>query len=230
MDSVEIDLISNRWFSNPFFIIILEVIMKQQTVLTIAIALTAFIVLVVGGVIITEQAAQAKSSAPAQVQTAQTTQNQDVQQAPQVSQDLLKQITDREAQYQALINQANAQLEQARKDEKALQDQITVLKSTNAQLVAQVAAQPAVLTPQKASQVAASYMHQQDLYAVESVNYYASTAYKVTFSSGAIVFVSTYGQIMAAMSAPSADASSGGGGGGKGGGSKPSGNGGGHDD
>ena len=204
--------------------------MKQQTVLTIAIGLTAFIMLAVAGVIITEQAAQAKSNVSAQVQTAQTAQNQDVQQAPQVSQDLLKQIADREAQYQALINQANAQLEQAQKDEKALQDQFTVLKTTNAQLAAQVAAQPAVLTPQQASQVAASYMHQKDLYAIESVNYYDSTAYRVTFSSGAIVFLSKYGQIMAAISAPSADASSGGGGGGKGGGSKPSGNGGGNDD
>jgi hypothetical protein len=217
--------------------------MKQQTVLTIAIALTAFIMLAVGGVIITEQTAQAKSSAQAQAaqaaqnQDVQAAQNQDVAQAPQVNQDFLKQIADREAQYQALINQANAQMEQAQKDEKVLQGQLTALKSTNAQLTsqltAQAAAQPEVFTPQKASQAAADYMHEKDLYAVESVTYYGSTAYKVTFSSGAIVFVSTYGQIMAALSAPSAVASSGGGGGGgnKGGGSKPSHDGGGgHDD
>ncbi len=215
--------------------------MKQQTVLIIAIALTAFIMLAVGGVIITQQAAQAKSSAPAQAQTAQnrvqsqadqSVQNQDVQQAPQVNQDLLKQISDREAQYQALINQANAQMEQAQKDEKVLQDQLATLKNANTQLAAQVAAQPAVVTPQEASQAAAAYMHQKDLYAVESVKYYGSTAYKVTFSSGAIVFVSTYGQIMVALSAPSAVASSGGGGGGGGGGGSKSSHegGGGHDD
>jgi septal ring factor EnvC (AmiA/AmiB activator) len=207
--------------------------MKQQTVLTIAISLTAFIMLAVGGVIIAEQTAQAKSSIQAQVQTAQTdqmAQNADVQQAPQVSQDLLKQIADREAQYQALINQANAQLEQAQKDEKAIQDQLAALKSTNAQLAAQVAAQPAILTPVQASQVAADYMHEKDLYAVELVKYYTSTAYKVTFSSGAIVFVSTYGQIMAALSAPSADVSSGGGGGGGRGSKATHDDGGGHDD
>ncbi len=189
--------------------------MKQQTLLIVAIALTAFVLLAVEGAIISNQAAQAKSSSPA---PAQTVQNQDAQPAPQVSQDLLKQISGREEQYQALINQANAQLEQAQKDEKTLQNQVTSLKSANTQLAAQAAAQaaaqPAVLTPQQASQVAAKYMHQQNLYAVESVKYYGSTAYKVTFSSGAIVFVSPYGQIMAALAAPSAAASSGGGGGG----------------
>jgi septal ring factor EnvC (AmiA/AmiB activator) len=201
--------------------------MKQQTVLTIAIALTAFIMLAVGGVILTEQTAQAKSNAPAQVQASQS---QDVQQAPQVDQDLLKQISDREAQYQALINQANTQLEQAQKDEKTLQDQLTALESANTQLTAQVAAQPPLLTPQQASQVAADYMHQKDLYAVETVSYYGSTAYKVTFSSGAIVFLNTYGQIMAALSAPSAPVSSSSGGS-RGGGSKYSEHdGGGHDD
>jgi len=204
--------------------------MKQQTLLIIAIALTAFVMLAVEGVIISNQGAQAKSSAPAQ---AQTVQNQDVQPAPQVNQDLLKQISGREAQYQALIDQANAQLMQAQKDEKTLQDQLTTLKSANSQLAAQAAAQaaaqPAVLTPQQASQVAANYMHQKDLYAVESVSYYGSTAYKVTFSSGAIVFVSTYGQIMAALAAPSVAASSGGRGGG-GGGSYQEHEGGGHDD
>jgi septal ring factor EnvC (AmiA/AmiB activator) len=201
--------------------------MKQQTVFTIAIALTAFIMLAVGGVILTEQTAQAKSNTPAQVQAAQS---QDVQQAPQVDQDLLKQISDREAQYQAWINQANAQLEQAQKDEKTLKDQLTALESANTQLTAQVAAQPSLLTPQQASQVAADYMHQKDLYAVETVSYYGSTAYKVTFSSGAIVFLNTYGQIMAALSAPSAPVSSSSGGS-RGGSSKYSEHdGGGHDD
>lgn len=207
--------------------------MKQHTLLIIAIALTAFVMLAVEGVIISNQAAQAGSSAPAQAQTVQNqdAQNQDVQPAPQVNQDLLKQISDREAQYQALINQANAQLIQTQKDEKTLQDQLATVKSANAQLAAQAAAQaasqPAVLTPQQASQVAAKYMQQKDLYAVESVKYYGSTAYKVTFSSGAIVFVSTYGQIMSALAAPSVAASSGGGGGG---GSYHESEGGGHDD
>ncbi len=200
--------------------------MKQQTLLTIAIALTAFVMLAIEGAIISNQAAQAKSSAPAQ---AQTVQNQDIQPAPQVNQDLLKQISDREAQYQALINQANAQLAQAQKDEKTLQDQLAALKSANDQMAAQVAAQPAVVTPQQASQVAAKYMHQTNLYAVELVSYYGSTAYKVTFSSGVIVFVSTYGQIMSAFTAPSVAVSSGGGSGGGGGSSSNEHEGGGHD-
>jgi hypothetical protein len=56
-------------------------------------------------------------------------------------------------------------------------------------------------------------MHQKDLYSVETVSYYGSSVYKVTFSSGAIVFVNTYGQIMSAQSAPSAAGPSSGGGG-----------------
>jgi septal ring factor EnvC (AmiA/AmiB activator) len=206
--------------------------MKQQTILSIAIALTAFVMLAIEGAIITSQVAQAQSNVQAQVQQAQAqlAQSQDVQQAPQVSQDLLKQISDREAQYQGLINQANAQLLQAQKDEKALQEQVAQLESANAQLAAQAAAQPAVLTPQQASQVAANYLHQKDLYAVESVSYYGSTAYKVTFSSGAIVFVSTYGQVMSVLSAPSAAASSGSGGGSGGGSHSYEDSGGGHDD
>lgn len=179
--------------------------MKQQIVLTMAIALTAFVMLAIGGVIIAKQTAQAKSNAPVQ---AQAVQSQDNQQAPQVSQDVLKQISDREAQYQALINRANAQLEQAMKDEKSLQAEVDGLKSANAQQAGQLAAQakvqPAILTPQQAAQVASDYMHQKDLYAVESVHYYNTTAYKVTFSSGAIVFVSSYGEIMSAQSAPAA--------------------------
>ncbi len=213
--------------------------MKQQTILTIAIALTAFVMLAIEGAIITSQVAQAKANAAAQAQASisqdvPSTQYQDTQPAQQDYQPLLTQIANREAQYQALINQANAQLIQAEKDEKALEDQVTTLKSANAQLASSAAAQaaqPAVVTPQQASQAAASYMHEKDLYAVESVSYYGSTAYKVTFSSGATVFVSTYGQIMLALSASSGSTSSGssGGGGGGGSGSHYS-DGGGHDD
>lgn len=173
--------------------------MKQQMVLTIAIALTAFVMLALGGVILAEQTAQANSSAPVQVQAVQS---QSAQQDPQLSQDVLKQVSDREAQYQALINRANTQLQQAMTDEKTLQAEVDNLKSANAQAAAQQKAQPATLTPQQAAQVASDYMKQKDLYAVEPVHYYNTTAYKVTFSSGAIVFVSTYGEIMSAQSAP----------------------------
>lgn len=173
--------------------------MKQQMVLTIAIALTAFVMLAVGGVIIAEQTAQAKSSTPAQAQAAQS---QNGQQDAQVSQDVLKQISDREAQYQALINRANTQLQQAMDDEKTLQAEVDSLKTANAQEAAQLKSQPATLTPQQASQVASEYMKQKDLYAVEAVHYYNTTAYKVTFSSGAIVFISAHGEIMSAQSAP----------------------------
>jgi hypothetical protein len=58
------------------------------------------------------------------------------------------------------------------------------------------------LTPEQAAQVAAQYWGRSDLYSVESAMLNGTTAYKVTFSSGDIVYVSPVGQVVAVNAAP----------------------------
>ena len=66
--------------------------------------------------------------------------------------------------------------------------------------VAQAA--PVVLSPEQAAQLAALYWGRSDLYSVESAVLKGLDTYKVTFSSGDIVYVSPDGQIVAAIAAP----------------------------
>jgi len=61
---------------------------------------------------------------------------------------------------------------------------------------------PVPLTPEQAAQVAAQYWGRSDLYSVESSVLKGVNAYKVTFSSGDVVYVSPDGQIVAAIAAP----------------------------
>jgi hypothetical protein len=54
--------------------------------------------------------------------------------------------------------------------------------------------------------VAGSYIHRTDAYSVESLSTNGVTAYKVTFSSGDVVYVSTDGQVISVQYAPRASA------------------------
>ena len=58
------------------------------------------------------------------------------------------------------------------------------------------------LTPQEAAQVAADYMGRSDLYSVESAVLNGLAAFKVTFSSGDVVYVSPDGQVVSVVAAP----------------------------
>lgn len=58
-------------------------------------------------------------------------------------------------------------------------------------------AQPALLTPEEAAQLAAQVMGRTDLYSVETATWNGVQAYLVTFSSGDLVYVSPTGQILA---------------------------------
>jgi hypothetical protein len=66
--------------------------------------------------------------------------------------------------------------------------------------VAQATVSP--LTPEQAAQVAAKYWGRSDLYSVESAVLKGANAYKVTFSSGDVVYVSPEGQVVAVIAAP----------------------------
>jgi hypothetical protein len=65
------------------------------------------------------------------------------------------------------------------------------------------AAVPAILSSQDAAQIAAWYIGRSDLYAVESGSLNGTSAYKVTFSSGDLVYVNQQGQVLSVVAAPS---------------------------
>jgi uncharacterized membrane protein YgcG len=85
---------------------------------------------------------------------------------------------------------------------------------------AQQAAQPPAATPQPiamqvavptqqtfvqaqdAATIASTYINRTDLFSVELADFNGSQAYKVTFSSGDIVYVSMIGQVLAAQPPP----------------------------
>ena len=91
-----------------------------------------------------------------------------------------------------------------------------------------VAADPAVVPPaaptvvanvaaQDAASIAAKYLNRTDLYSVELATFQGAQTYKVTFSSGHIVYVSLQGQVLSSTNPPppTVVTVSGGGGGGK---------------
>ena len=58
------------------------------------------------------------------------------------------------------------------------------------------------ISPEQAAQLAAQYWGRNDLYSVESTQVNGISAYKVTFSSGDVVHISTDGQVLGAFAAP----------------------------
>jgi len=182
----------------------------KKTALWISLALTAFLLLVAGGIVTSVKSAQKANDASTQtpdpaLQQAADTPTQAIDPALQQA------IKDRETAYQTMIADANARLLQAQKDEQALQAQLNALQqSSNPQPAPQPAPQPspvpAGITPQQAAQVAGSYIHRTDAYSVERVSTNGVTSYKVTFSSGDVVFVSTAGQVTSVQHAQRASA------------------------
>ncbi len=84
-----------------------------------------------------------------------------------------------------------------------VQQQPASQASTSLQLAAPTAAAPAApaaapqtVAPQDAASIAAKSINRTDLYSVELTTYQAVQAYKVTFSSGDIVYVGLTGQVL----------------------------------
>jgi hypothetical protein len=178
----------------------------KKTALWISLALTAFLLIVAGGVVTTVKGAQKVKEAASQVSDQAT--QAPVDAATQSIDPAIQQaINDREAAYQKMIAEANARLAQAQKDEQALQDQLQALQQNNTAAAAPTAApQPTGISPQQAAQVAGSYIHRGDAYSVENVSTNGVSAYKVTFSSGDVVYVSMAGQVISVQYAARAKA------------------------
>ena len=159
----------------------------NRTAFILSVALTAFALLLTGGVVTAVRNAQAKAAvtpAPTVETVADPTLDPAIQQA----------FTEREQAYQDLIAQANARLDQLQQSNQSLQAELNAMQSAPT-AAAPVAVAPSV-TPEDAAQIAARYLNRTDLYSVESAQFNGIPAYLVTFSSGDMVYVGTDGQVL----------------------------------
>lgn len=63
-------------------------------------------------------------------------------------------------------------------------------------------AAPLLVSPEEAAQIAASIMNQSDVYSVETAALDGVDVYKVTLSSGDVVYVSPIGEVLQVVPAP----------------------------
>lgn len=162
----------------------------NKTAFVISTALTAFVLMVVGGITYAVRASaqtQAAASSPAMV----------LQAASDPALEAV--LNEREAAYQKMIAEANARLEQAQQQQLALEAQ---LASVQAQAdPAALLPQAVSVTPEEAAVIAANYWGSNSIYTIETVLVKGETLYQVTFSSGDLVFVSLDGKVAGAIGA-----------------------------
>jgi hypothetical protein len=180
--------------------------MKQKLALFISAALTAFALVIVGGVITNVRGASKVQPTPVATEEA-------VVATPTLDASIQDAINQREQAYQDLIAQANARLAEAQQNELALKAQLEALQNANTAAAGAAAPTAANLAPEDAATIAAQYMGRVDLYSVETTILSGNTVYKVVFSSGDIVYLSLDGQILGVAPAPLAAGPSGGSGG-----------------
>jgi predicted PurR-regulated permease PerM len=150
----------------------------NKTALMVSVALTAFVLIAVAVVFLTGKALQPASAAT-------------ISDIPLVADEQLQQaLNEREAAYQDLINQANSRLDKLQKENQALQAQLSAVQND------QQVSTPAQIQPETAAQVAASWLGDNQVYSVESTTIQSIPVFKVTFSSGVLVYVSAEGQVI----------------------------------
>jgi hypothetical protein len=188
----------------------------NRMALLISAVLTAMVVAVLGGVVYSARAtelAKAKTivqqDVPQDFQQVNSSTGLDAQTQEQIQQT----IQQRDAAYQALINEANTRLEQAQQKQQELEAQIAAMQAASAGAsadAATAAAQapaavvPSLVSPQQAAQIAAGSVGQSNIYSVESASFNGIPSYKVTFSSGVVAFVSMDGQVLTIQRAKNA--------------------------
>lgn len=69
-------------------------------------------------------------------------------------------------------------------------------------LPASAPTQPVVVSPQDAAVVASNYLNRTDLFSAELADFNGAQTYKITFSSGDIVYVALSGQVLSAEPPP----------------------------
>lgn len=159
----------------------------NKTALTITIALTAFILIIVAAVFF-----GVKTTQPATAAIQPTADITDVPVSTEaIDEQVQRAIQERDAAYQDLINQANARLDALQRENLALQAQLSSVQNNLVQDNTQTG-----ISPETAAQVAANWVGDSQIYSVESVTIRNTPVYKVTFSSGVIVYISTDGQVV----------------------------------
>ena len=161
----------------------------NKTALMISVALTAFALIVVAAVFSAVKVPHVATAANVPAASAPESNAPEATAAVEVQ--LQQAISEREAAYQDLINQANARLASLQSENQALQVQLKEVQNN-----VQQTSVPVSLSPESAAQVAASWLGDSQIYSVESTMVQGMAAYKVNFSSGAIVYVSAEGQVI----------------------------------
>src|SRR5512147_2140871 len=133
----------------------------NRTAFVLSVALTAFVLLLVGGVVTVVRNAQAKAvvtPAPTVETVAEPTVDPALQQA----------FAAREQAYQDLIAQANSRLDQLQQTNQSLQAELNAMQSAPTAAAPAAPAAPVVaatsVTPEEAAQIAARYLKRTDLY------------------------------------------------------------------
>lgn len=173
----------------------------KRTPLIISIAITTLILITLGGVISVVQGKGAGDNS---------------MNAVQIDEAVEKAVTERDAAYQELIDEANHRILEAQQQNQVLQEQLSDLQVQDASndiqagpVEASAPVQTVLVTPEQAATIAADQLGEADIYSVESGNSNGVPVYKVTFSSGTIVLVSMEGEILVVqLPAPATFASS----------------------
>jgi len=77
------------------------------------------------------------------------------------------------------------------------------IQPTPLEATATATAAPTTVSPEEAAQIASQILGQTNIYSVESSTFNGADAYKVTFSSGDVVYVSPSGEVIQVVPAPS---------------------------
>lgn len=152
--------------------------MNQRTLMMIAAGLTAFVLVLVGGLALRLGAAPAQATPVAVADTAVAGAA-----APALDPTVEALLREREAAYQAALAEANSRLAQANRQ----------IEQANQQL-AQVPAAPAAvvtapLEAEQAAQIALSYRGGGEVREVETEQEHGAVVYDVKFTDGASVYV-----------------------------------------
>jgi hypothetical protein len=164
----------------------------NKTAFLISVILTTFVLMAVGGIAYTLRASEnAQPAVDAVVPASPDPQVQAVDPA------IAQAITEREAAYQQMIAEANARLEQAQQEQQALQSKLASLQASSP-----AAPQENLLTPDQAAILASNYLGNTSIYSIEVVVVRGENLYKVTFSSGDILYINMSGQVVGSEAAP----------------------------
>jgi hypothetical protein len=164
----------------------------NKSALTLSAVLTAFVLILVGGVTYTVRSAKQVEAAQDAAPAAQSLdQPVELTLAQPLDAQTQQAILERDAAYQDLINQANARLVQTQQENQALQVQVSALTGGTAPGAG------TTISAEQAAQIAVQFMGGGQVYTVQTITFDTSPAYQVAFNSGDVVVVGADGTVLA---------------------------------